>query len=253
MAISKNWQKLIKSLHLKKYRKQENLFFVEGEKAVLELLQSDYEVEIVFATKEFIKKNKIYTSVKIELATPEELVAIGTFQSNNTCLAVAKQKDVKKVLFEDIKQHLTLVLDNIQDPGNLGTIIRICDWYGVNQVVCSNETVDFYNPKVINASKASFLRVNHLYTDLAEFLKKATNEAINIYGTTLKGENIHQLHLNPQGIIVMGNEANGISEDILYYVNQEITIPRFGRAESLNVAIATAVVFDNFFKNQIKI
>ena len=246
MAISKSWQKLIKSLHHKKYRKQEGLFFVEGEKVVMELLESDYEVLALFGTKDFFTKNKINSSVSVEIVSDTDLVSVGTFQSNDACLAVVKQKKMALPKFDS--KGLCLALDNIQDPGNLGTIIRVCDWYGINKVVCSNETVDFYNPKVINASKASFLRINCTYTDLSNFLEKARMENIEIYGTVLNGESIYEAKLDSIGIVVIGNEANGISENILSYISKKISIPCFGKAESLNVGVATAVVVDNFFR-----
>ena len=248
MAISKNWQKLIRSLHQKKYRKEQGLFFVEGEKVILELLQSDYEVEILFGTKEFLQ-NKIPSYIKSEIALETDLVALGTFQSNKACLAVIKQKQMNLPSLE--KDEMILALDNIQDPGNMGTIIRICDWYGIKNVVCSNETVDFYNPKVINSSKASFLRVNCIYTNLSDFLKQASLKNIQIYGAVLDGNNIYHTRLQKNGIVVVGNEANGISDDILHYVNQKISIPCFGGAESLNVGVATAVVIDNFFRQSL--
>lgn len=248
MAISKAWQKLIRSLHQKKYRKEQGLFFVEGEKVVLELLMSDYEVEILFGTKEFFLQNKIPSSIKTEIALEADLVALGTFQSNRACLAVVKQKQMNLPRLE--KDEIILVLDNIQDPGNLGTIIRICDWYGIKNVVCSNETVDFYNPKVINSSKASFLRVNCVYTNLTNFLKEASVKNIQVYGAVLNGSNIYNTTLQKNGIVVVGNEANGISDNVLHYVNQKISIPCFGNAESLNVGVATAVVIDNFFRQK---
>jgi len=246
MAISKNWQKLIKSLHHKKYRKQEGLFFVEGEKVVSELLKSEYEIIALFGTDDFFERNKIPSSINTQIVREADLVAVGTFQSNNACLAVVKQKQATE--FKLNEENIIIVLDSIQDPGNLGTIIRICDWYGIKQVVCSNETVDFYNPKVINASKASFLRVDCIYTDLIEFLEKAKQHGKEMYGTVMNGKNIYEAELNKNALIVMGNEANGVSQDILYYVKQKISIPCFGGAESLNVAVATAVVIDNFFR-----
>lgn len=246
MAISKNWQKLIKSLHQKKHRKEQALFFLEGEKVVLELLQSDYEVEILFGTNDFFLKNKIPSYIRYEIALEADLVALGTFQSNRACLAVVKQKKMNLPSLE--KNEIILALDNIQDPGNMGTIIRICDWYGIKNVVCSNETVDLYNPKVINSSKASFLRVNCVYTNLTGFIKEASVKNIQVYGAVLNGSNIYNTTLQKNGIVVVGNEANGISNDILYYVNQKISIPCFGGAESLNVGVATAVVIDNFFR-----
>ncbi|KOY86739.1 RNA methyltransferase [bacterium 336/3] len=242
--ISKKWQKLVKSLQYKKYRKEEGLFFVEGAKSVLELLHSDFKVEILFATTHFLERNKIPSNILTEIATEQELVDIGTLQSNQDCLAVAHQKENKFIFPE--KEELLLMLDNIQDPGNMGTIIRICDWYGVKKVVASNQTVDLYNPKVINSSMGSFLRVSIFYTDLKEYLSKQQNTPI--YGTLLEGENIHTTPLSKNGILIVGNEANGISEELIPFIKQKITIPRFGGAESLNVAIATAVALDNFMR-----
>lgn len=246
MAISKNWQKLIRSLHQKKYRKEEGLFLVEGEKVVLELLQSDYEIVRLFGTKEFFQKNKIHSFVNQEIVSSSDLVSVGTFQTNEACLAVVKQK--KMTLSDFSNENLTIVLDNLQDPGNLGTILRICDWYKISKVVCSNETVDFYNPKVINASKASFLRVGCVYTNLSDFLEKSQKQNIEIYGTMLDGENIYDSELKFNSIVVIGNEANGISRNILKFISKSISIPRFGKAESLNAGVATAVVIDNFFR-----
>lgn len=242
--VSKKWQKLVKSLQYKKYRKEEGLFFIEGAKSVQELLQSDFKVEILFATPQFLAKNKISSNIPVEIATEPELIEIGTLQSNQDCLAVAQQKENKFIFPE--KEEILLLLDNIQDPGNMGTIIRICDWYGIKKVVCSNQTVDLYNPKVVNSSMGSFLRVDIFYTDLKDYLSNQKN--IPIYGTLLEGENIHTLSLSKNGILIMGNEANGISDELIPFITQKVTIPRFGGAESLNVAIATAVALDNFMR-----
>jgi TrmH family RNA methyltransferase len=242
--VSKKWQKLVKSLQYKKYRKEEGLFFIEGAKSVQELLQSDFKVEILFATPQFLAKNKISSNIPVEIATEPELIEIGTLQSNQDCLAVAQQKENKFIFPE--KEEILLLLDNIQDPGNMGTIIRICDWYGIKKVVCSNQTVDLYNPKVVNSSMGSFLRVDIFYTDLKDYLSNQKN--IPIYGTLLEGENIHTLSLSKNGILIMGNEANGISDELIPFITQKVTIPKFGGAESLNVAIATAVALDNFMR-----
>jgi TrmH family RNA methyltransferase len=244
--ISKKWQKLVKSLQYKKYRKEEALFFVEGAKSVRELLVSSYEVIILFATRNFLANNKIPKHILVQEASENELADIGTLQTNQDALAVVKQKENKPLLHQN--EELVLVLDDVQDPGNLGTIIRICDWYGIKKVVCSNQTVDLYNPKVINSTKGSFLRVECFYTDLAEYLSRAFEQKIPIYGTLLEGDSIHTIPLKRNGLVVMGNEANGISDELKSYITQRITIPKFGGAESLNVGIATAVVIDNFFR-----
>ncbi|MCU0437297.1 MAG: RNA methyltransferase [Raineya sp.] len=242
--VSKKWQKLVKSLQYKKYRKEEGLFFVEGAKSVLELLHSDFKIEILFATDSFLEKTQISSKIHIETAKEQELIDMGTLQSNQDCLAVVYQKENKFIYPE--KEELLLMLDDIQDPGNMGTIVRICDWYGVKKVVASNQTVDLYNPKVINSSMGSFLRTQIFYTDLKEYLSKQTN--VPVYGTLLEGENIHTLPLSKNGILMMGNEANGISDELIPFITQKVTIPKFGGAESLNVAIATAVAIDNFMR-----
>jgi len=243
--VSKKWQKLVKSLQYKKYRKEEGVFFVEGAKSVQELLASDYEIEIIFATSSFLAREKnIPTNTPVETATEQELVEIGTLQSNQDCLAVVRQKENSFISLES--NEILVALDNIQDPGNMGTILRICDWYGIKKVVCSNQTVDLYNPKVINSSMGSFLRVQTYYTNLVEYLSQYNQT--NIYGALLEGENLHQSQLSKTGIVLMGNESSGISNELIPLVNRKITIPRFGGAESLNVAIATAVVLDNFMR-----
>lgn len=243
--LSKRNSRYIKSLQLKKYRKQEKAFIVEGTKGVLELLQSNYEVQLIIYTKSF--DNELFNNfsmkgiVLIE-ASQKELEQIGTFQSNNSILAVATVKPNEII---EIGNELILALDDVRDPGNLGTIIRVADWYGINQIICSSETADFYNPKVINATMGSFTRVEVGYTDLYEFLKKTD---VPIYGALLEGENIYKQELKPNGILVMGNESRGIGTEINDLITHPLNIPRRGGAESLNVSVATAVILDNFFR-----
>ncbi len=160
-------------------------------------------------------------------------------------LAIAKIKP--KVPFNFDITPFTLALDDIRDPGNLGTIIRIADWYGINQIICSQSCADFYNPKVIGATMGSFTRVSVTYVALPEFLKLQNTE---IYGAALSGENIHTLSLKPAGILVMGNEAKGLSEEVNAQIKKYVKIPGYGQAESLNVATATAILVDNFFRNK---
>lgn len=244
--ISNKWAKLIKSLHLKKYRKTEQLFFVEGEKAVLEVLASDWTVRALFATENFIAQqpNAIKTAQLLQACSSDELVKNGTFSSNDAALAVVEMPQWPA--FSAKADSWTLVLDNVNDPGNLGTIIRIADWYGIKHIVCSPDTADCFNPKVIAAAKGSFLRVQLHYLPLAEVLADAS---MPVYGAYLGGENVHQLQLpNIGGYIVLGNEANGISAITGEWVNRKITIPAFGAAESLNVGIAAAVICDNLLR-----
>jgi RNA methyltransferase, TrmH family len=242
--LSKNTLKFIKSLQQKKFRKQENAFFVEGSKNVTELLDSDFDITHLLYTEKFESENRnLLKGFKGEafLVTQKILESAGSFQSNDSALAVAKIKvnDPPQIA----KSELMLALDDVRDPGNLGTIIRIADWYGIKHIICSEESADIYNPKVLNSSMGSFTRVNVYYTDLYTYLPTLD---LPIYGAFLGGKDIHQQNLKSTGIILMGNESNGISERIGELVTERLTIPRFGHAESLNVAIATAIICDNF-------
>lgn len=244
--ISHKWAKLIKSLHLKKYRKAEQLFFVEGEKAVLEVLASNWSVRALFATDQFIAAHPaaVNQAKLVQSCSSDELVKVGTFSSNDAALAVVAMPQWPT--FSAPAANWVLVLDNINDPGNLGTLIRVADWYGITQILCSPDTADCFNPKVIAAAKGSFLRVQLHYLDLAEVLIQAK---MPVYGAYLDGENVHQLTLaSSGGYLVLGNEANGISAAVGARVNRKITIPAFGAAESLNVGIAAAVLCDNLLR-----
>jgi TrmH family RNA methyltransferase len=250
--LSKNVVKYINSLQLKKYRQEHGSFLVEGAKSVEELLASDFQIEMLAVTEAFYKENTQKLdkqSFRLEIATPDELSRAGTLQTNDTVLAVVRTKPNDFLYAQP--QEYALVLDDIRDPGNLGTIIRIADWYGITKIICSLTTTDWYNPKVIAASKGSFTRVRGYYTELDTYLEKVRNteDRTSIYGTFLEGKNIHQTTFADTGYIVMGNESNGITAAVEAYVNHKITIPRFGGAESLNVGIAAAVVLDNWRRN----
>jgi RNA methyltransferase, TrmH family len=240
--ISKTKVKFIKSLQLKKYRKEAQSFIVEGGKSVGELLKSDFEVQQLFATAQFISDHEVYLKDSVELweVNESELEGLGVFQTNTSALAVARMKEnkVPKLKAEDY----ALVLDDVRDPGNMGTIIRTADWYGIMNIIASEETADFYNPKVISATMGSFCRVNVFYTSLPDFLSEAKAP---VYGAFLNGENVHHLAFTKGGFIVIGNEANGISAAVEKLITHKITIPAFGKAESLNAGIATAIVLDN--------
>ena len=238
--LSKNTVKFIKSLHQKKFRKQERAFFVEGAKNVTELLLSNFTISHLLCTEKFQEENasklSTFAGIKI-MVKPKELASLGTFSSNDQALAVAEVKENKPLVLE--KGQLILALDDIRDPGNLGTIIRIADWYGINKLLLSENTADIYNPKVLNASMGSFTRMNFEYVDLFNKLN----------GAFLEGMNVHQLTGAAEGVLLMGNESNGISKQMENIVTQKLTIPAFGKAESLNVAIATAVLCDNLKRN----
>ncbi|MFT6347475.1 MAG: TrmH family RNA methyltransferase [Psychromonas sp.] len=244
--ISKNQLRLIHALEQKKQRKKNGLFLVQGEKNVGELFSSDFTIKQLFATSIFINKNRAalaefgLVSLTIE-ATEEELKKAGTLVSNNSVLAVAECKIMPLPQIQ--KDELILVLDKVSDPGNFGTIIRVADWYGIKNIICSPDCADFYNPKVIAASMGSFARVRVSHTDLSEYLSQ---QSTAIYGAFLEGENIHKVKLNKSSFIVMGSESHGISPEIAKFISNKITIPSFGEAESLNVAMATGIILDNF-------
>jgi RNA methyltransferase, TrmH family len=245
-VITKNQIKYINSLQQKKFRVEHQSFVVEGAKSVLELLKSDFESELLFVTNDFFEENEALLqnlTIQAIVVKADELEKAGSFSSNNAALAVVKTKKNVELVVEG--NEFVLILDDIRDPGNLGTIIRIADWYGIKKVICSESTVDFYNPKVINSTMGSFTRIQLFYTNLECFIK---NQHLNIYGTLLDGENIHNTKFAKSGYIVIGNEANGISSVIEKLVTHKITIPRFGGAESLNAGIATAIVLDNVFR-----
>ena len=236
--VSKNQIKLINSLQQKKYRKLHNLFIAEGKKVIQELIEANFSLEHLFVTKENLFDKKFHS----ELISDAELKKISALTTANDCLAVFKIKEVNS----KSSTGLELALDNIKDPGNMGTIIRLCDWFGISKIVCTEETVDIYNPKVVQATMGSLARVEVLYTNLTNYLKTTDLE---VFGTFMEGKNIYKTELPSQGIIVMGNEANGISAEIESLVTQKISIPRFGnlqQTESLNVATATAVILSEF-------
>lgn len=237
--VSKNQIKRITSLLQKKYRKQEQLFFVEGVKGVQELLDSNFELVELFTTNSelfSVDKSKVYA------ITESELQKISALTTPNTCLALFKIPAA--VSFEE--KGLLVALDDVRDPGNLGTIIRLCDWFGIKTLFCSEESVDVYNPKVVQATMGSISRVNVVYGNLEKFLSETK---LPVFGTFMDGKNIYKETLPNDGIIVMGNEANGISKAIENLVSERIAIPRFGdlqATESLNVATATAIILSEF-------
>jgi TrmH family RNA methyltransferase len=236
--VSKNQIKLINSLQQKKYRKLHNLFIAEGKKVIQELLDAQFSLAYLFVTK----ADLFDTNPAATLISDNELKKITALTTANDCLAVF---EIKETNFKQTS-GLELALDNIKDPGNMGTIIRLCDWFGISKIICSEETVDIYNPKVVQATMGSLARVQVEYTNLVDYLK-ATD--LEIFGTFMDGKNIYKSNLPSKGIIVMGNEANGISSEIEQLVTQKIAIPRFGnlqRTESLNVATATAIFLSEF-------
>ncbi|MDB4204734.1 RNA methyltransferase [Polaribacter sp.] len=239
MSISKNQLKLITSLSQKKYRQKHNLFIAEGVKVLNELLNSTFEIETLFCTDDFettISKKKV---VRI---SETELKKVSTLKSPNKALGIFKIPKEKAVQ----NSGLTIALDAINDPGNLGTIIRLCDWFGITQLVCSKNTVDCYNQKVVQASMGSLTRVSIHYTDLENYITKSN---LDTFIADMDGKNVYKTKLPKEGILIMGNEANGVSEEIKSLLQYKISIPRFGETqetESLNVAAATAILLSEF-------
>ena len=237
--LSKNQIKLISSLQQKKHRFANQLFFAEGIKVIQELVKSNFELEHLYTTKDDFND---VASNKRSVISENELNKISALSTPNTCLAVFRIPLEQKI----IESGLIIALDSIRDPGNLGTILRLCDWFGIQQLICSKETVDIYNPKVVQATMGSIARVNVNYVDLKTFIKQTE---LPVFGTFMDSENIYKTTLPQEGIIVMGNEANGISENIEKLINKRLTIPRFGNTqitESLNVATATAIILSEF-------
>ncbi|NOH98894.1 RNA methyltransferase [Vibrio sp. 99-70-13A1] len=237
--ISKNQLKLLRALGQKKQRKAHGLFLVQGEKNVLELTNSNLSVQNVFATSEFLTDNPIalqgFNCVEASL---DDLTKASTLVSNNAAIAVVEipSFDLPKA------QDLMIALDGVSDPGNLGTIIRVADWYGIKHIVASSDCADPYNPKTISATMGSFGRVHVSQTDLPNYLSQAN---LPIYGAFLEGVSTHQTEFSAEGILLMGSESHGIREEAAKFVTDKITIPAFGGAESLNVAMATGIILDN--------
>ena len=238
--ISKNELKYIQSLYHKKVREETGLFVAEGVKLVNELLHSDFVVKKIYAVKEW-KAPVDFDALNI--IEQFELEKISNLSTPNQVLALVEQK---KLLQEPVqKNNLVLVLDGIQDPGNLGTIIRIADWFGITQIVASEDTADIYNSKVVQSTMGSIIRVNVWYKNIEQWLNTSTTP---VYGALLNGVNIYETPKISEGILVIGNESKGIRSNILPYIQHAITIPAQGNAESLNAAVATGIILSHLLK-----
>ena len=239
--LSKNQLKFIQGLKKKKNRQAEHLFLAEGIKVVEELLGSSFKLKKLYCTEAYRNPFKI---AEHQLITEKELQLISDLSTPNQVLGIFEIPPLK----DPIHNGLTVVLDDINDPGNLGTIIRLCDWFGISQLVCSTKTVDCYNQKVVQASMGSLARVSIVYMDLKSYLKE---EKRTVYGTFLNGDTLYECDIESDAVLIFGNEANGISEDVSALVNKKLTIPQFGKqqlTESLNVAMATAIFLSEFRK-----
>lgn len=242
--LTKAIAKLIQSLKDKRSRQESGLFVVEGTKTVLELPHSKITVNSLFATREWINTFGSLWEGDVQPieVSAQQLDQISFVKNPQGVLALAELPDVV-LSTVDARKHKVIALDGIQDPGNLGTMIRIADWYGINHLVCSLDCADAWNPKVIQATMGSFQRVEVHYTELSTWLEQ---QQTTIIGALMQGDNLHQVSLPATGILLIGNEGSGIRETLLPLINQPVTIPRFGGAESLNAAIATAIICDRW-------
>jgi TrmH family RNA methyltransferase len=241
--LSKSQVKYIQTLGQKKFRGEEGLFIAEGPKIIKDLLEEKtVTIKAIYALKDWIDDNRkpVGATEVIEITTID-LEKISQLKTPNKVVAIVQQFDVAKEITTSNK--ITLVLDGIQDPGNLGTIIRIADWFGVEQIVCSNDSADVYNSKVVQSTMGSIARVKVFYTDLEQWLRE--QEGISIYATALDGKSISSVGKIKEGIIVFGNESKGVSQEILNSCTDKITIPKKGKAESLNAGVAAGIILSH--------
>jgi TrmH family RNA methyltransferase len=239
--ISKNELKYIQSFAHKKHWAQESVFIVEGPKLVGELLESDWEVESMYGVEEWAKSwgNSI---PNFNVVSAVELERMSLLQQPNQVIALVKKKQYVNPL--DYKDKCTVILDGIQDPGNLGTIIRTVDWFGGAQIIVSEDVAGVYNPKVIQSTMGSFLRVRvEVVDDIPALLKK---QSLPVYGALLEGSSIYQTKFSKEGFLIIGNESKGIRENLIPAINHAISIPRMGHAESLNAAVATGIILSHW-------
>jgi TrmH family RNA methyltransferase len=232
--VTKKQMKIVKNLLQKKYRIEYGLFAVEGIKIVNELLSEGFDPYLILSDSAKIAD---FIDSQVQVIPFEELKKASNLHKSNGVIGVFKIPEIEPLIDSD----WVLALDAIRDPGNLGTIIRLCDWFGIRQLVCSEDTVDCYNPKVLQATMGSIARVKIQYTDLRVFLEKCSQP---VFGTYMQGENIYQINIPEKGILVLGNEASGISQEITAIIEKRMTIPQFGEqtTESLNVATAASIV-----------
>ncbi|MBO5132033.1 MAG: RNA methyltransferase [Paludibacteraceae bacterium] len=244
--LSKNKLRLLLSFTKKKARDEQNLFLAEGNKLVRDLLPY-FHCKTIVGTVDFFEKEEIRLESDCYIATKEELERLSLTRSPQAVWALFERKEHNLNLSE-LKEKLSLALDGVQDPGNLGTIIRIADWFGIENIICSSNCVDLYNPKVVQATMGAIARVKIHYTDLVKLMDSVGD--LPIYGTFLEGDIIYETPLSSNGIIVMGNEGNGISEEVKQRITQKLFIPNYPSnrktSESLNVAVATSIVCSEF-------
>jgi TrmH family RNA methyltransferase len=245
--ISKSQISFIKSLQQKKIRKEHGLFIVEGLKSVSEFIHSDYTVDTIFYTENVMPKlGNLSQNIKAIEISASNLNKISVLTSPQQTLALVKIPESRELTPKLLKGSFTIALDGIQDPGNLGTIIRTADWFGVELLICSEDTVDAYNSKVVQATMGSLSRVHVAYANLDGFLNDAE---VPVFGALLDGQSIYETDFGHEGILIFGNEGNGIRPEISRQIKFPVTIPRFGKAESLNVAVSASIFCSEIRRN----
>jgi TrmH family RNA methyltransferase len=237
--ISKNEVKYIQSLYHKKKRGEEGVFVAEGPKLLEELLHSSFQIQKIYALQQWADEHSAFASL-ITVVENDELERLSAQKTPNTVLAIVKELEVDT--YFDLRNELFIALDGIQDPGNLGTIIRIADWFGIKHIVASEDTVDMYNSKVIQSTMGSFTRVLIRYTSLVEFFQ---NNSIEVYAAVLDGTPVQQLQPIQKGCLLIGNEGKGISDELNSFLQHKVTIPKIGGAESLNAGVATGIILSH--------
>jgi RNA methyltransferase, TrmH family len=237
--LSKSQISFIKSLHQKKYRKEHGLFIVEGIKSIQEFFQSNYQIHTIFYNSEqYNLLPKLPANINLFEVKNAELDKISTLQTPQGFLALVHVPKNKALVLKELKNQFTLVLDGVQDPGNMGTIIRTADWFGFKNIICSADCVEVFNPKTVQATMGSLARINIYEADLPALLEQNT---IPVFGALLDGESIYKTQWGTEGLVILGNEGKGISAEVIKKINTPVTIPKIGEAESLNVAVSAAI------------
>jgi len=247
--LSKSQINLLKSLQHKKERKENGLFLVEGYKSVVEFINSTYQIEAVYYNASFDPKVlNLSQEIKLYEVSVTDIQKFSSLKTPQTVAALVKIPVFVMPHNTQLKQRFTIVLDGVQDPGNLGTIIRTADWFNISQIICSDDTVDAFNPKVVQASMGSLSRISVCYTDITTLLASVS---LPIFGALLNGDNIYNTQFGTEGLIVLGNEGNGLRPEVEKLITKAVTIPHAGEAESLNVAVATALFCSEISRNKL--
>lgn len=246
--LSKSQISFIKSLHQKKYRKEHGIFIIEGIKSILEFIPSAYQIQSIYFLDQYQSLlSKIPANIKLFEVTSAELEKISTLQAPQGILALVSIPAANAIFNKSsLRNTFSLVLDGVQDPGNLGTIIRTADWFGFKNVICSNHTVEVYNPKTVQATMGSLCRINVSYHDLPVFLKDIK---IPVFGAMLNGNSLYETNWGSEGLVILGNEGQGVSPEVVDLIDRPVTIPRVGLAESLNVAVSAAIFCADISRN----